>query len=167
MKNKNLMKTLLLLIFLFVLFFIFIRKDEDTWICDNGNWIKHGNPSAPVPTEICNGGENKIEDNTLILSNFRENDLLESGFIIEGKIKDGFFFEGTFPVEVQDDNGVTLGRTFANAQTDWMTTDYIEFKTQPISFEKKENSSGYIVFKKDNPSGLSENDREIKLKVRF
>ena len=26
---------------------------EDDWICDNGQWIKHGQPSAPQPTETC------------------------------------------------------------------------------------------------------------------
>ena len=26
---------------------------EDTWICKNGEWIKHGNPSAEKPAEPC------------------------------------------------------------------------------------------------------------------
>ena len=26
---------------------------EDTWICQNGTWIKHGNPSSPQPTTVC------------------------------------------------------------------------------------------------------------------
>lgn len=26
---------------------------EDDWICDKGNWIQHGKPSAPKPTGIC------------------------------------------------------------------------------------------------------------------
>lgn len=26
---------------------------EDDWICDNGQWVKHGQPSAPQPTETC------------------------------------------------------------------------------------------------------------------
>ena len=29
--------------------------DEDTWICDNGQWVKHGNPSASMPTTPCKG----------------------------------------------------------------------------------------------------------------
>lgn len=27
---------------------------EDDWICSKGTWIKHGNPSAPMPTLPCN-----------------------------------------------------------------------------------------------------------------
>ena len=26
---------------------------EDNWLCRNGEWVKHGNPSAPMPTEPC------------------------------------------------------------------------------------------------------------------
>jgi len=26
---------------------------EDNWICQNGEWVKHGNPSAPKPTIPC------------------------------------------------------------------------------------------------------------------
>lgn len=32
----------------------FIGGSEDTWICDNGQWIKHGAPSAPKPDNPCN-----------------------------------------------------------------------------------------------------------------
>jgi hypothetical protein len=27
---------------------------EDDWICSQGQWIKHGNPSSSVPTKPCN-----------------------------------------------------------------------------------------------------------------
>lgn len=34
-----------------------IGGDEDAWICDNGQWIEHGVPSSPKPTDPCSGGE--------------------------------------------------------------------------------------------------------------
>jgi len=30
---------------------------EDTWICKDGAWVKHGNPSGPMPTGSCKEGE--------------------------------------------------------------------------------------------------------------
>ncbi|MFA4872637.1 MAG: DUF2178 domain-containing protein [Patescibacteria group bacterium] len=27
--------------------------DEDTWLCDEGQWIKHGNPRTPMPDAPC------------------------------------------------------------------------------------------------------------------
>ena len=32
---------------------LFLRRDEDTWTCENGQWVKHGNPFAPKPTIEC------------------------------------------------------------------------------------------------------------------
>jgi len=35
--------------------FLFLRGNEDTWICDNGQWIAHGHPSSAQPTSGCAG----------------------------------------------------------------------------------------------------------------
>jgi len=26
---------------------------EDSWICQDGRWVKHGNPAGALPTEEC------------------------------------------------------------------------------------------------------------------
>lgn len=45
-----------------ILIFRFISP-EDTWICKDGKWIKHGNPRAEKPTLGCNGSkDNEGED---------------------------------------------------------------------------------------------------------
>ncbi|MDD2758523.1 MAG: DUF333 domain-containing protein [Patescibacteria group bacterium] len=31
----------------------FLGGDEDTWLCQDGVWTKHGNPSEPMPTTGC------------------------------------------------------------------------------------------------------------------
>jgi len=31
-----------------------LQTPEDTWLCQNGTWVKHGNPSAPAPVKPCN-----------------------------------------------------------------------------------------------------------------
>jgi hypothetical protein len=52
------LKYLLILAFavLFVLLFVirFIAGGpEDDWTCRNGVWVKHGQPSAPMPSSEC------------------------------------------------------------------------------------------------------------------
>jgi hypothetical protein len=46
-----------LIIFLLGFSFLFLRfvigGDEDTWLCENGQWVKHGNPSRVKPSETC------------------------------------------------------------------------------------------------------------------
>lgn len=32
---------------------LFLRGDEDAWICQNGQWAKHGAPGAPMPSKPC------------------------------------------------------------------------------------------------------------------
>ncbi|NMC35476.1 hypothetical protein GYA49_00355 [Candidatus Beckwithbacteria bacterium] len=27
--------------------------NEDTWLCQNGQWVKHGNPSSLMPSQPC------------------------------------------------------------------------------------------------------------------
>ena len=43
---------LLVVVFLLVLF-LALRGDEDTWLCQDGQWVRHGNPSAAMPTAPC------------------------------------------------------------------------------------------------------------------
>ncbi len=30
-----------------------ILSPEDSWVCKNGEWTKHGNPSSAMPIESC------------------------------------------------------------------------------------------------------------------
>lgn len=43
-----------LILCIFILRFV-LGGDEDSWICKNGQWVKHGNPSYTKPTVSCNG----------------------------------------------------------------------------------------------------------------
>lgn len=47
------MGMIFLIIVLFTIFGLRFFTGEDTWICENGNWVEHGHPSAPMPTETC------------------------------------------------------------------------------------------------------------------
>ncbi len=50
MKNKIIIILIVIVIILLAgTALILLRGDEDTWLCNNGQWVKHGNPSAPMP----------------------------------------------------------------------------------------------------------------------
>jgi len=62
-----------ILIIIFVLFIIiavaaFLRfvigGPEDDWICESGQWVKHGNPSASKPTTGCGTTTTNVNQNT-------------------------------------------------------------------------------------------------------
>jgi hypothetical protein len=66
MKQQILFALAILFLILFVIFiFRFaINGGEDAWSCSEGQWVKHGNPSGPVPTIPCYTNEATQGNNT-------------------------------------------------------------------------------------------------------
>lgn len=54
-KSVRLMKYVYLVLALLVVSLAFLRivSGEDEWICRNGQWVKHGAPSSPMPDQSC------------------------------------------------------------------------------------------------------------------
>jgi len=55
-------KKVLIVLLILLVAWLFIRfvigGSEDAWICVDGQWVKHGAPSAPKPKEGC--GEEEL-----------------------------------------------------------------------------------------------------------
>ena len=246
-------------IFLLILIIIFVALairflfggSEDDWICVDGEWVKHGVPSAPKPTELCPGVEcvdfhpvecpetcsvcppcaacssvscqteefcqnigfdkdwypniqkeinnffdclavgnpvmesyprqcragdqvfvegigNELEKMDLIkLDQPRPNQEIESPLIVEGQARGFWFFEGDFPVILTNWDGLIIAETYATAQSDWMTEEFVRFKAE-IEFAKPElYNTGALILQKDNPSGLPENDDALEIPIFF
>jgi hypothetical protein len=82
----------------------------------------------------------------------------------EGQVKGFWFFEATMPVKLYDETGKEIASSFATAQSDWMTENFVRFKGS-ISFTIDHPQGGLLVFARDNPSGLPQNDEEYKVPV--
>jgi len=62
----------------------FLDGDEDTWLCQEGSWVKHGNPSSSVPTSGC--GEEKSErEKSVGLTNPASTNCVDKGGTLEIK----------------------------------------------------------------------------------
>lgn len=96
----------------------------------------------------------------------RPNDLVASPLTIEGEARGYWYFEASFPVRLMDGNGKELAVVPAQAQGEWMTTEYVPFKVT-LEFAEPDTAVGTLVLEKDNPSGLPENADELRLPVRF
>ncbi len=92
--------------------------------------------------------------------------VVTSPLTIKGKALGTWFFEASFPVNIIDANGVVLGTGVVQAQAEWMTTDYVPFQAV-VTFTPSSTQTGYVEFKKDNPSGLPEHDATVRVPVRF
>jgi len=106
-------------------------------------------------------------DNVLIrVDSPQPNQDIQSPFVIKGQAKGSWFFEATFPVKLLDENGNIIKQTFAQAQADWMTENFVPFESVLI-FSVSKNQKGTLVLEKDNPSGLPENAKEIRIPVNL
>lgn len=152
--------TIILLIFV-VLIIRFLSGPEDTWLCQNGAWVKHGQPSAAMPTTPC--GDQKHSDEILVTMP-QLNQTVNSPLIVEGQARGNWFFEASFPIELIDDQGKILGQSNVQAQSDWMTENFVPFKGE-INYQAAATTTGKLVLKNDNPSGLPQNDKKIEIPV--
>ncbi|MFA7286808.1 MAG: Gmad2 immunoglobulin-like domain-containing protein [Patescibacteria group bacterium] len=94
------------------------------------------------------------------------NQVVASPLVIAGKARGTWYFEASFPVSLYDANNKLLGSTPAQAESDWMTTEFVPFRTT-LTFTKPTTAIGTLVLQKDNPSGLPEHDDELRIPVTF
>jgi len=85
-------------------------------------------------------------------------------FSVIGKARGTWFFEASFPVEVIDGNGKILAVGIAQAGSDWMTENFVPFKAD-LKIPETYIGPATLILKKDNPSGLLENDASISFPI--
>lgn len=93
---------------------------------------------------------------------------VRSPLTVTGKARGNWYFEASFPVQVVDTNGTVLGQAPAQAQGEWMTSEYVPFKaTIDFKAPTTPTSTIRVVFKKDNPSGLPQNDDFVAVEINY
>ncbi|MEI8124032.1 MAG: Gmad2 immunoglobulin-like domain-containing protein [bacterium] len=104
-------------------------------------------------------------DVQIVVSYPEDNQEVLSPIKISGKARGNWFFEGSFPIQLVDANGNILGTSIATSSEDWMTTEFINFNSE-MSFEKSTSTRrAVLVLKKDNPSGISDFDQSVFVRV--
>jgi spore germination protein GerM len=152
---------IILLIVIVILGIRFLSGSEDAWICQDGQWVKHGNPGAAMPTSLC--GDQKQTGEVLVATPW-PNQIINSPLIVEGSAIGNWYFEARFPIELIDDQGKILGQSHVQAQSDWMTENMVLFKGE-INYQVAATTTGKLVLRNDNPSGLPQNKKKFEIPV--
>src|SRR5690606_9479926 len=117
------------------------------------------NKEANKEVDYINLNEVEIsaKDDLIRITTPKPGDTITSPLTITGEARGVWFFEGDFPIVLQDSNGEVVAEYYASAQGEWMTEDFVPFKSTLV-FENPEttNNKGTLILKKDNPSGLPE-----------
>ena len=87
-----------------------------------------------------------------------------SPLAVAGQARGTWYFEANFPVRLEDATGNVVGEGFATAEGEWMTEEFVPF-TATIEFGEHEPGFGQLVLSRANPSGLAENDQELRVPV--
>ncbi len=125
------------------------------------NEVATTTPSTSTTTLPITGKENLIR-----VTSVSSNQIVTSPLTIEGTARGYWYFEASFPVELLDGNGKRLAQGPATARTDWMTEEFVPFSIT-LTFARPVTATGTLILHKDNPSGLSEKDDELRIPVRF
>ncbi|MFH1867242.1 MAG: Gmad2 immunoglobulin-like domain-containing protein [Patescibacteria group bacterium] len=129
-------------------------------------------PSDDIVNESEELENDEVENITkLIKVEFPQtNQVIASPLIVKGEARGYWFFEGDFPAYLLDgdDNELAIGIAQANppAGGDWMTEEFVPFEAI-LYFDAPPTNTGTLVLQKDNPSGLPELARELRVPVVF
>ncbi len=115
---------------------------------------------------------NELEKTNLIrIDSPRPNASVESPLTILGQARGSWFFGASFPVFLTDWDGKIIAQGIATAKGDWMTAEFVPFEAK-LTFNIGDISGQYsnkgtLILKKDNPSGLPQNDDALEIPILF
>jgi hypothetical protein len=146
--------TITLLLLSIFIFYLLNRKE----------WFKNVDFTTKKTTKI--SSSQIIKNDSIQIFDILKYQVISSPLSINGQAIGSWFFEGSFPVVLYDANGKEIVSEVAMAKSNWMTEDLVPFELT-LNFTVPETKEGTLVFKKDNPSGLPENDEEISIPIKF
>lgn len=141
----------------------------DALLCPDGTAVGRTGPNcefAPCPVPHA---ESPATDDSIIIDTPTAYQDVTSPITIKGKARGNWFFEASFPITVVNWDGLIIGEGTATADSDWMTTEFVPFSAR-VSYTLATSTPynrGAIILKKDNPSGLPENDVAREIPIQF
>lgn len=92
---------------------------------------------------------------------------VSSPLTITGSARGNWYFEASFPIELRDASGKVIAQGHGEAQSDWMTQDFVIFKATLTYPAQPAGSRGTLILKNDNPSGDPARDKAVEVPVVF
>jgi hypothetical protein len=96
-----------------------------------------------------------------------------SPLTLKGQARGNWYFEASAPVSLVNWDGLIIAEGIITADGEWMTTEFVPF-TGSLEFTSPYKAGdpdfmkrGAIIFQKDNPSGLPENDDALEIPILF
>jgi len=108
-----------------------------------------------------------LANELIVVASPSPNSEIQSPLTIIGQARGTWYFEASFPVELRNAEGTVIAQKPAQAKSDWMTTNFVSFEIMLTFPVQTPGSTGSLILRKDNPSGLPENENFILIPVIF
>jgi hypothetical protein len=105
-------------------------------------------------------------DDLIVVDVPQDGAVVASPLTITGKARGSWYFEASFPVRLLDSKGQVVAEGHAQAQGEWMTSEFVPFIAK-LEFIKPSSERGTLVLENDNPSGDPKNAKKIEVPVKF
>lgn len=151
----------------------------DAMVCADGSTVGRSGPNCefvcPPAPEVAAEVTERIEAkrDLITLTGPAPGAVVINPFTISGQARGSWYSEASFPIFLTDGNGKIITQTIATAQGEWMTEEFVPF-TAELGFtnpykpgDPDAMKQGTLILKKDNPSGLPENDNALEIPIRF
>lgn len=132
----------------------------DAKLCPDGSTVGRSGPGCQFALCPSVPGE---DDRIHVLAPLPKS-VISSPLEVRGEARGGWYFEGSFPITIKDESGQILGQGAAQAEGEWMTSEFVPFRAT-IIFVSSGSITGSLVLSKDNPSGLPENSAEVTIPI--
>ncbi len=134
-------------------------------VCIGGGIVVLFKQKNTPPQAVINPGPMQYKDLVYIEAPF-SGTKVTSPLVVSGRARGNWYFEASFPVKLLDGNGNQIVIAPAQAQGDWMTTDYVPFSVT-LTFPTPATATGTLILQKDNPSGEPQFDDYVSIPVTF
>ncbi len=182
--NKNINYLVILVLALLVVYFAFFKKSAPApttiVVTSFESCVSAGLPVTGTNPRQCKTTDGRVYAEEIAINPTYKNsskDLITvenpypgavtgKNFTVTGSARGTWYFEASFPIEVLDKNGKTIATGIAQAQGEWMTQNFVPFKSD-IKIPASYTGPATLVLKKDNPSGMPENDASISFPINI
>lgn len=86
-------------------------------------------------------------------------------FRVTGEARGPWFFEANFSIEVVSPSGSIIAGSFATAQGEWMTEEFVPFMSEIIDLPSAYTGPATLILYKQNASGLPENEASVSIPI--
>ncbi len=118
---------------------------------------------APAPPATTPPATHQPYSDLIHITSPKPGSRVSSPITVTGEARGTWYFEASFPLRLEDGTGTVIAQSYAMAQDEWMTENFVPFFGEIDAGSY--TGDAVLVFMNDNPSGLPLHEKEVRIPV--